>query len=70
MISAMFRRIFYADAAAGPSLPSTDNRQEPRMFPDRDVLFARRGQRVNNRKPEAARAYERVHLILARGPKC
>jgi len=36
----------------------------------RDVLFARRGQRVNNRKPEAARAYERVHLILARGPKC
>lgn len=36
----------------------------------RDAMFARRGQRVNNRKPEAARAYERVHLILARGPKC
>lgn len=35
----------------------------------RDAMFARRGQRVNNRKPDAARAYERVHMILARGPK-
>lgn len=35
----------------------------------RDAVFARRAQRVCNRKREAARAYERIHAILARGPK-
>ena len=34
----------------------------------RDAVFARRAQRVCNRKPDTARAYERVHHILARGP--
>lgn len=59
-----------ADAAVGEAemirrLLALFRRPDPR-----DAMFARRGQRVNNRKPEAARAYERVHLILARGPKC
>ena len=35
----------------------------------RDAVFARRAQRVSNRKPDTARAYERIHSILARGPK-
>lgn len=40
------------------------------LRPDpRDAMLARRAQRVNNRKPDTARAYERVHAILARGPK-
>lgn len=35
----------------------------------RDAVFARRAQRVCNRKPDTARAYERIHAILAMGPK-
>ena len=35
----------------------------------RDAVFARRAMRLANRKPDAARAYERIHAILARGPK-
>jgi len=35
----------------------------------RDAVFARRAMRVCNRKSDAARAYERIHAILARGPK-
>jgi hypothetical protein len=34
-----------------------------------DAMLARRGQRIANRKPETARAYERIHTILARGKK-
>lgn len=34
-----------------------------------DAMIARRGQRVSNRKPEVARAYERTHQVLARGKK-
>jgi len=34
----------------------------------RDAVFARRAMRLANRKPDTARAYERVHAILARGP--
>lgn len=36
----------------------------------RDAVFARRAMRICNRKPDTARAYERIHAILARGPKC
>ena len=35
----------------------------------RDAVFARRAQRVCNRKREVAARFERVHAILARGPK-
>ena len=69
MITALFRRVFYADLARGPSLPATDNRDEGRMFPEIDAIIARRAMRMNNRKPEAVRAYERVQTILARGKK-
>lgn len=69
MITAIFRRIFYADLARGPSLPATDNRDERRMFPEIDAIIARRAMRLNNRKPEAVRAYERVQTILARVKK-
>lgn len=34
-----------------------------------DAIIARRAVRLNNRKPDAARAYERVHHVLASGPK-
>lgn len=34
-----------------------------------DAIIARRAVRLNNRKPDAARAYERVQTILARGKK-
>lgn len=34
-----------------------------------DALIARRAQRVCNRKREVAARFERVHAILARGPK-
>ena len=35
----------------------------------RDAVFARRAMRVCNRKREVAARFERVHAILARGPK-
>lgn len=35
----------------------------------RDAVFARRAMRVSNRKREVAARFERVHAILARGPK-
>ncbi len=35
----------------------------------RDAVFARRAMRLNNRSREAAAKFERVHHILARGPK-
>lgn len=34
-----------------------------------DAMIARRATRLHNRSREGARAYERVHAILARGPK-
>lgn len=38
------------------------------LFRRRDAgLIARRAVRVNNRNPEAAARYERVHAILSRG---
>jgi hypothetical protein len=36
---------------------------------DVPILMARRAVRVNNRKRAAARAYERVHAVLAKGPQ-
>lgn len=49
--------------------PVTDNRDECRMFPEIDAIIARRAMRLNNRKPEAVRAYERLHHVLAHGPQ-
>jgi len=69
MITAIFRRIFYADLARGPSLPATDNRDERRMFPEIDAIIARRAVRLNNRSREGAAKYERVQTILARVKK-
>lgn len=69
MITALFRRVFYADLARGPSLPATDNREDRRMFPEIDAIIARRAMRLNNRKPDAVRAYERTHHVLAHGPQ-
>lgn len=42
---------------------------KPEPLAHLDLIIARRAVRVNNRKPEAARAYERVQTILARGPQ-
>lgn len=69
MITAIFRRVFYADLARGPSLPATDNRDEGRMFQSHETLIARRGQRVCNRDRETAARFERVHRVLANGPQ-
>ena len=41
-----------------------------RVEDPRDAMLARRAMRLNNRQPDAARAYERTHHILMRGPKC
>lgn len=41
----------------------------PQQADPLDAIIARRAMRLNNRKPEAVRAYERVQTILARVKK-
>lgn len=36
---------------------------------DAELALAKRAVRVSNRKPDAVAAYQRVHAILAAGPK-
>jgi hypothetical protein len=63
------RRLFRADPGQRPSLPTTDNRQDRRMFPEFDVLIARRAERVNNRSRDQVARYVRVQMILKEGMK-
>lgn len=63
----MIRRIFASLRCKGTDSPTTDNREERRMFPDIDVMIAKRALRLHNRSAEGAAKYERVHAILARG---
>lgn len=63
MIRALFARISRRQPP-----PTTDNRDERRMFPDHDTLIAKRALRLNNRSAKEAAKYERIHTILFRGP--
>ena len=62
MIRAIFARL-----AGIKTLPVTDNREERRMFPDLDVMIAKRALRLHNRSADGAAKYARVQAILARG---
>lgn len=69
MITALFRRVFYADLARGPSLPATDNRDERSMFPEIDDIIARRAMQLNNHSRKNTAKYEQIQTILARVKK-
>jgi hypothetical protein len=70
MISAFFRRIFYADLAGGPSLPGTVNQDDGSLFPENfEALIARRAERKCNRDREAANRFIHKHMILKEGRK-
>lgn len=62
MIARIFARILRK-----PASPATDNREDRRMFPDLDVMIAKRALRLHNRSAEGAAKYARVQAILARG---
>lgn len=62
----MIVRIFARLSRKQPP-PVTDNREERRMFPDLNVMIAKRALRLHNRSREGAARYERVQAILARG---
>lgn len=62
----MIARIFARLSRKQPP-PATDNRDERRMFPDIDVMIAKRALRLHNRSAEGAAKYTRVQAILARG---
>lgn len=66
----MIRAIFARLAGIKPP-PVTDNREERRMFPekDRQALFERRAFRVNNRDADQAAIMVRKLTILAEGRK-
>jgi hypothetical protein len=62
----MIARIFARLSRKQPP-PVTDNREERRMFPDLDVMIAKRALRLHNRSADGAAKYARVQAILARG---
>lgn len=67
----MIRRIFASLRRKGTDSPTTDNREDRRMFPekDRQSLFERRAARVCNRDREQAAIMVRKLTILAEGRK-
>lgn len=66
----MIARIFARLSRKQPP-PVTDNREDRRMFPEKDwqALFERRAFRVMNRDPQAAAIMVRKLTILAEGRK-
>lgn len=62
----MIRAIFARLAGIKPP-PVTDNQPVGKVFPDFDVLIAKRALRLHNRSSEGAAKYTRTQTILARG---
>lgn len=62
----MIARIFARLSRKQPP-PVTDNREDLRMFPELDVMIAKRALRLHNRSADGAAKYTRVQAILARG---